>query len=155
MSRPVPVRALFKRSAAARGGKSGFALIEILIAFVILAVGLGILFSGITTAMRADRRVISSRGAARVAQSLLEEAGVSHKLAAAQREGTTGGTYTWHETITPVRINGLPSGPRSIAPNQMEPTTDLAAYWVDITVQARDGTAANLAALKLTSEARR
>jgi general secretion pathway protein I len=152
MSRAASARALGRRFPAGHGGEKGFALIESLIAFVVLAVGLGVLFSGVSTAMRADSRVISSRSAARVAQSLLEEAGISHKLVAGQREGTTGGAYKWHETITPIQIGAQQTEKPSMAPNQTTTAADLAAYWVEITVQTKDGTVANLAALKLTSQ---
>jgi general secretion pathway protein I len=155
MRRANSARSLVRRFPAVHGGENGFALIEILIAFVVLAVGLGVLFSAVSTAMRANGRVVSSRGASRLAQSLLEEAGVSRKLVAGQREGTTAGVFRWRETITPVQIAAQQTEAPSMAPNQPTTAADVATYWVEITVQTKDGTVANLAALKLTSVATR
>jgi general secretion pathway protein I len=155
MNRSASTSARGRHFPARRGSEKGFALIEMLIAFVILAVGLGVLFSGVSTAMRADRRIMSGRVASRVAQSLLEEAGVSHGLIAGRREGTTGGIYRWRETITPIRFKAPQSEPRNPASSQSATDGGLAAYWVEVTVQTNDGAVADLAALKLTSEVTR
>jgi general secretion pathway protein I len=155
MSRSASTSAVDRRFPARRKGEKGFALIEMLIAFVVLAVGLGVLFSGVSTAMRADRRIMSGRVASRVAQSLLEEAGISHRLIAGQHEGMTGGIYRWRETITPIRLKTPQSEPGNVALNQSAADAGLAMYWVEVRVQANDGAVANLAALKLASEATR
>jgi general secretion pathway protein I len=141
-----------RRLPTLRRGERGFALIEMIVAFVVLAVGLGVLFSGVSTAMRANRRVVSERVASHVAQSLLEEAGISHRLIAGQRQGTTGGIYQWRETIAPVRFKAPQSVPRNVATDQSAAGGGLAAYWVEVRVQTNDGAVANLAALKLSSE---
>ena len=70
-----------------RHGERGFALIEILVAFVILALGLGAISAGVAMAMRSDGRTQTSRFASRVAQSRLEAAGIAEALVPGRREG--------------------------------------------------------------------
>ena len=52
MSRAASIQVL--DVSAKRYGERGFALLEILVAFVILALGLGAILSGVATAMRSD-----------------------------------------------------------------------------------------------------
>jgi general secretion pathway protein J len=49
--------------AASRRGERGFALLEILVAFVILALGLAAILAGVSVAMRSDARTQTSRSA--------------------------------------------------------------------------------------------
>ena len=148
MSRPILTRATNRRAVCSRSRENGFALLEVLVAFIVLAVGLGALFGGVATAIRADGRMMSTRGALRVAQSRLEAAGIADVLVAGQRTGIAATNYRWRETITPVRIGMERPEPPGVVP-QVSANATLAPFWVEITVQAKDGTAARLAALKL------
>jgi general secretion pathway protein I len=137
-----------------RHGERGFALLEILVAFVILAVGLGAFSTAIVVAMHSDGRMQSSRVGLRLAQSRLEAAGVTEVLAPGQREGRTTNNYQWLETITAVRI-GAESPPQpAVAPAQPAPDNGLAAFWVEVAVRAADGTVTKLGALKLATGAK-
>ena len=73
-------RQRFNRVYVRRRGERGFALLEILVAFVILALGLGAISTGVALAMRSDARTQTSRVALRLAQSRLEAAGISDVL---------------------------------------------------------------------------
>ena len=93
-SRRVPIR---------RDGERGFALLEILVAFVILALGLGAISTGVVVAMRSDARTQVNRTALRVAQSRLEAAGISEALAPGYREGLIADKFRWRQTVTELR----------------------------------------------------
>jgi type II secretory pathway pseudopilin PulG len=78
MSQIVSIRA--RDIAVKRSGERGFALLEILVAFVILALGLGAVLTGVAVAMRSDARTQSNRVALRLAQSRLEAVGITQAL---------------------------------------------------------------------------
>jgi general secretion pathway protein I len=127
-------------------GERGFALLEILVAFVILALGLGAISTGIAAAMRSDGRTQSNRVALRLAQSRLEAAGVAEPLVPGHREGRVANSYKWEQTITAVHIGTEPRGVKS---SQPATSAGIAPFWVEIAVRAADGTAASLSTLKL------
>src|SRR3954451_22853749 len=100
--------------AARRRRERGFALLEILVAFVILALGLAAVLVGVSVAMRSDAKSQANRNALRVAQSRLEMAGMTEVLAPGYREGRVGSRYVWRQTVTaiqPVRAR-VPAGAR-------------------------------------------
>lgn len=134
--------------AASRRGEHGFALLEILVAFVILALGLAAILAGVSIAMRSDTRTQVSRSVLRVAQSRLEAAGVTERLEPGQRDGRVGDRYTWRQTVTAVQPAGgsrKPDGAKPAAPA----ANAVSAFWVEVAVRAGDGTVANVAGLKL------
>jgi type II secretory pathway pseudopilin PulG len=76
--------------------------LEILVAFVILALGLAGGLTGVFGAMRSDARRRPSRNALRVAQSRLEVAGVTSAGAGVSR-GRVGSRYVWRQTVTAIQ----------------------------------------------------
>lgn len=141
-----------RRVFTSRDGERGFALLEILVAFVILALGLGAISTGVVVAMRSDARTQVNRTALRVAQSRLEAAGISEALAPGTREGLIADKFRWRQTVTEVRPASdtrPPQGPRPVPANGA-----LKSFWVEIAVEAPDGTAIKLAGLKLATEAK-
>jgi general secretion pathway protein I len=152
MSRTASIRIL--AISAKRFGEQGFALLEILVAFVILALGLGAISTGVAVAMRSDGRAQASRVAFRLAQSRLEAAGITGTLVPGHREGRIAKNYKWRETITAVHMGVEPPELRGIKTNQAAAGVSIAPFWVEITVQAADGTVAELAALKLVPESK-
>jgi general secretion pathway protein I len=167
MSSTVSLRAsaVFGRHRRQRG----FALIELLVAFVILALGLSAIFTGVAVAMRSDGRTQSTQLAFRLAQSRLEQAGVTEALLPGYREGRMAENYAWRQTITAVHMGARPSQPSDAKPDtrtdnqagaksnarpgQSGDNKGVASYWVEVAVEAPDGTVARLAALKLASGA--
>jgi len=138
-----------------RRGERGFALVEVLVAFVILALGLGAILTGVVTAMRSDVRTQVNRTALRVAQSRLEAAGISEALAPGQREGTVANKFRWRQTVTELRPASDSRQPQGVARPAPAPAGNaLRSYWVEVSVEAPDGTATKLAALKLAPEAK-
>ena len=151
MSRRASIRGPALR--ARHDGQRGFALLEILVAFVVLALGLGAISTGIAVAMRSDSRTQTRQVALRLAQSRLEAAGISEKLVPGYREGRAK-NYRWQETITAVPIGAQPPEPQGDKPSPPAATAVMDSYWVEVAVQGADGTVARLAALKLAPEAR-
>lgn len=147
------MRGARSRRRVRRRGERGFALIEILVAFVILALGLGAILTGVVVAMRSDARTQVSRSALRVAQSRLEAAGIAEALAPGTREGVIANKFRWRQTVTELRPATDARQPQGVA--QPAPAGNaLRSYWVEVAVEAPDGTATRLAALKLAPEAR-
>jgi general secretion pathway protein I len=146
MNPTSPTRAVL--IAEARGSERGFALLEILVAFVILALGLAAILAGVSTATHSDARTVANRSALRLAQSRLEAAGVTDVLAPGHREGRIGNQYVWRQTVTAIQPT---FGSRDPGEGKTKPPAAIAvaAFWVEVAVQAADGTAAKLASLKL------
>jgi hypothetical protein len=92
-----------------------------------------------------------------LAQSRLEAAGVTEVLAPGQREGRASDNCRWLETVTAVRTGAetlaqpLPAAPGHSGPPPAAPPIVPAAFWVEVMVQAADGTVVKLGALKLGS----
>jgi len=145
-------RTVIHAIAGRRESERGFTLLEILIAFVILALGLAAISTGVALAMRSDGRTQTSRVAVRIAQSRLEAAGLAKALLPGRREGQIANRYKWQETVTPAVVGTEP--PERSKPGQTAASPAIAPFWVEITVQAADGTTAKLAALKLAPEAK-
>lgn len=136
-----------RRISVRRNGERGFALLEILVAFVILALGLGAISTGVVLAMRSDARTQLSRAALRIAQSRLEAAGISEALAPGTSEGLVANRFLWRQTVSEVRATGGRGAPQGAQPAPANGA--LKSFWVEIAVEAPDGTATRLAGLKL------
>ena len=121
----------------------GFTLIEVLIAFVVLAIGLGTLAVGITTALRADAKVHTKHVLDQIAESRLEAAGRTGPLKNGRREGRSG-RYRWQEIVTPVQL-----GKAKTQDGSAPQSTSLVPSWVEVVVQDEAGLETKLAALKL------
>jgi general secretion pathway protein I len=146
---PIRVRGI----AARRRSERGFALLEILVAFLILALGLGAILVGVSVAIRSDTRTQTSRSILRVAQSRLEAAGLTEVLTPGHREGRVGANYSWRQTVTEAQSSvelPKPNGVKADSPAANGVTT----FWVEVAVRASDGTVAKLAGLKIAPVAR-
>ena len=77
----------------------GFTLIEIVVAFTVLALGIGLAMQIATGAMRNARRAAERTEAALYAQSLLDSAGVGERLEEGDTSGEFGEDYRWTLTV--------------------------------------------------------
>lgn len=100
------------------GRARGFTLIEIIVAFTILALGLGITMQIATGAMRNARYAAQRTEAALYAQSLLDSAGVGERLEVGETSGDFNDDFRWRlaveehevesETATPIETGLAP-----------------------------------------------
>ena len=83
------------------GGRDGFTLLEVLVAFVIAALALAALFSGGLGGLRAA--AVSGRYTEAVsrAQSHLSAAGIGDALSPSDRQGDEGNGFHWHVRVAP------------------------------------------------------
>lgn len=77
----------------------GFSLLEILVAFTIMAVSLGIVLkifsSGVNTAIISEDYIIATQ----IAESLMAKTGIEEPLSIGEKSGTEGGKYQWRVTV--------------------------------------------------------
>lgn len=121
----------------------GFTLVETVVAFAVLAIGLASVGASFAVAMRTDAQLEAKREARDFARSRLEAAGLTENLAVGQRTGRDGEWY-WEETIRALR---LPDAGKAANAGRAPPPQQ--GYWVEVAVTAAGGQVARLAALKI------
>lgn len=84
-----------KRAAA------GFTLLEIVAAFAILALGLGMAMRGLTGALQQSRQAAEQTRAALHAQSVMDTLGVGERLEEGEYSGEFEDGYRWTVLVTP------------------------------------------------------
>ena len=85
--------------------QQGFSLLEILIAFSILALSLGILLKIFSGGVNTARVAEDYNLAVQIAESLMAEAGVDSDLKPLQSQGLELDKYAWSLTIEPFEFN--------------------------------------------------
>jgi general secretion pathway protein I len=81
--------------------QGGFTLLEVLVAFAILALSLGVLIQIFSTGLNNVALGSEYSRAILLAQSQLAALGVEAPLAAGESNGEFGDGYRWHVTVTP------------------------------------------------------
>jgi len=90
--------------------RSGFSLVEVLCAVLILAVAVVGLTGGLTTALQSSKEAEVQTAAALLAAGQLETLRADGYLSAGETEGKGDGNlsgYKWRETVTETNIEGL------------------------------------------------
>ncbi|MEO6264735.1 MAG: prepilin-type N-terminal cleavage/methylation domain-containing protein [Luteimonas sp.] len=98
-----------QRGHAPPRAERGYTLIEVIVAFAILALGLTLLLGTLSGAVKQVRWADEAGRAALHAQSLLDQTGVGEALEQGHREGTfENGRYRWTLDVTPYTDPGKP-----------------------------------------------
>jgi general secretion pathway protein I len=92
-----------------RFAQRGFSLLEVLVAFTILSLSLGLLMQIFSGSLRNADVTRKQAQAASLAQSLLAEIGVETPLAEGVTSGTVDSIFRWQIGVTPFQ-EPLPSG---------------------------------------------
>lgn len=110
-----------RRIAASPAGtrKRGFTLIEIVVAFSILALGLGLALQIAAGAMRNARQAAQRTEAALHAQSLLDTVGVGERLEEGESSGEFDDDYRWSLSVTPFEVETDAASPLEPAQAQV------------------------------------
>ena len=103
------------------GGQAGYTLIEVIVAFGVLALGLTLLLGTLSGATRQVRNADDAGRAALHAQSLLDQVGVGEVLQPGRRDGEfEQGRYRWVLDVQPYRDPAAPpAAPVEIAAPQL------------------------------------
>ena len=87
--------------------QQGFSLLEILIAFSILALSLGILLNIFSGGLRRSLVAEEYQQAVTIAQSVLSKSGVEEELEDGSKQGIIDEKYTWSETVESFQEDGI------------------------------------------------
>lgn len=87
--------------------QDGFFLLEVLVAFAILALSLGVLLQGVQLGLRNAALVEDYTQARLYAQSLLAALGRESPLTAGVAEGRIDEKFSWRTTVVPYREDAL------------------------------------------------
>ncbi|MFZ5637448.1 MAG: type II secretion system protein XpsI [Pseudomonadota bacterium] len=121
------------RSASRRAAQRGYTLIEVVVAFGLLAFGMSLLLGSLSNASKQVRASDEYGRAALHAQSLLDQAGVGEALSVGRRDGELdGGRYRWEMAVAPYRDPGAP-------PRQPQALGAPQLLQLDLTVQWGEG----------------
>ena len=126
--------------------ESGFSLLEILVAFAILALALGVLLRIFGGAGRIAGTADEYSRAIVLAESLMAAAGIETPLEPGETRGELDDTYRWNLRVEPYEWD-----PRGGAPNW-----GFKPYWVELTVEwgdPEDPRAFDLKTLRLLPDA--
>ncbi len=119
-------------SAAGRRHQRGYTLIEVVVAFALLAFGMTLLLGSLTNATKQVRVSNDAGRAALHAQTLIDQAGVGEALAVGQRDGEVeGGRYRWDMNVTPFRDPTAPPRQDQILGAPQLLRLELTVHWGD------------------------
>lgn len=98
--------------------QQGYTLLEVIVAFALLALALTLLLGTLSGATRQVRWSNDAGRAALYAQSLIDQVGVGEPLAASDRNGELEqGRYRWRLSIAPWHDRALAAAGRPVIPN--------------------------------------
>jgi general secretion pathway protein I len=123
---------------------SGFTLIEVLIAFTILALVLGVIFPTLSSGLSHERTARLATARVLEARSILDGLGIEDPLDEGTIEGRLVTGEVW--TLTVSLIEGEPGDPGA---SSQIPSGQLNAYLAELQIVGEDGRTLRLQTLKL------
>ncbi|HVC59330.1 MAG TPA: type II secretion system protein [Acetobacteraceae bacterium] len=115
-------------------GTRGFTLLEVLIAFVIAALALGVMFEVAVDAVSASERAARYEEAVVRARSHLAMATDGGSVMPGNWDGDDGGGYRWHIHVVPVVAAATP---RAAGPAGLPPALYAVSVWITWTEDGR------------------
>lgn len=112
-------------------GERGFTLIEVLVAFTIASLALGLLFQAASSSGNAARQAGNYEEAVSRAKSHMAALGRESDITPGEQSGDDGGGYRWRVKITPSAVAQPPQG--------AQPNVRLALLNVEVSVSWTDG----------------
>ena len=103
----------------------GFSLLEVLVAFTVLALSLGVLMQIFSGSLRNTDLTRSQAQATALAQSLLSSAGIESALAAGKTEGVVADKYRWQLDVAP-----YDNGPPQTTSDNLHPVVPPVDLWL-------------------------
>ncbi len=103
------------RPPEATGANAGLTMIEAVVGFAILALGLGALLGGLGMGLRAEQRAKEASLALLYAESLLAETGSATPLETGKASGSLPGGYVWRRDINPLPLQNSLATPYRVS----------------------------------------
>ncbi|MGZ8218212.1 prepilin-type N-terminal cleavage/methylation domain-containing protein [Methylomagnum sp.] len=128
------------------GHQAGFSLLEILVAFALLSLSLGVLLRIFGGAGRIAGTADEYSRAIIVAESLLASAGIEAPLQPGETNGSVDDTYRWTLSVNPYPVDEALAGTQQLG---------FKPYWVELSVEwgdIDDPRAFDLKTLRLLSD---
>lgn len=132
--------------------QGGFSLLEILVAFSILAVSLGILNNIFSTGMRTAVVAEEYTSAVQIANSLMAKTGVETLLQSQQTTGIENDKYRWQVLVSPFKLT-MDAIDTSIIPAELYMVTVKVSWGGDNLKAGDNERLVELSAIKLTGKA--
>jgi general secretion pathway protein I len=112
----------------------GFSLLEILVAFAILAVSLSLVLRIFSTGVNSAILSEEYGTATQLAEALLATAGVETPLVAGEKSGEVSDKYHWQVTVTPMASHAMPKQTDQAVLSDSEPVlmaVEVEVSWSD------------------------
>lgn len=136
----LPVGGAWSRLFRASHSDSGFSLVEVMVAILILSVALAGLTRGLTTALSSSKESERQTIAAQFAAGQIETLRAEGHLVDGVTEGDCGEDlplYSWKQTVSPANLDGLHEVVVEVA-NSGQPVFELTTLLFEVPEDARD-----------------